>query len=57
MICLQLFRQAALSADNVMSTSLVAAEQEDRSTFLQEIGKGETTPTIEQHQAPLDDGA
>jgi biopolymer transport protein ExbB len=40
-------RQAALSADNVLSTSLVAAEQKDRSTFLQDIGKGETTPTIE----------
>ncbi len=40
-------RQTALSADNVLESSLVAAEQTDRSTFLQDIGKGETTPTIE----------
>ncbi len=40
-------RQTALSADNVLDASLVAAEQKDRSTFLQDIGKGEKTPTIE----------
>ena len=40
-------RQTALSADNVLESSLVAAEQSDRSTFLQDIGKGETKPTIE----------
>ncbi len=40
-------RQTALSAGNVLDTSLVAAEQADRSTFLQNIGKGESTPTIE----------
>ncbi|MCH9696147.1 MAG: MotA/TolQ/ExbB proton channel family protein [Gammaproteobacteria bacterium] len=40
-------RQAALSADNVLESSLVAAEQVQRSSFLQDIGKGETTPTID----------
>lgn len=40
-------RQAALTADNVLSTSLVAAEQQDRSEFLQALGKGERTPTLE----------
>lgn len=40
-------RQAALSADNVLESSLVAAEQSTRSSFLQDIGKGETTPTID----------
>lgn len=40
-------RQAALSADNVLESSLVAAEQTERSSFLQDIGKGETTPTID----------
>ena len=40
-------RQAALSADNVLETSLVAAEEAERSDFLQSIGKGETTPTID----------
>ena len=40
-------RQAALSADGVMGSSLVAAEETDRSTFLQDLGKGETPPSIE----------
>jgi biopolymer transport protein ExbB len=40
-------RQSALSADNVLDSSLVAAEQSERSSFLQDIGKGETTPTID----------
>lgn len=40
-------RQTALSADNVLHGSLVAAEQTERSTFLQDIGKGAVTPTIE----------
>ena len=40
-------RQAALSADNVLESSLVAAEEAERSDFLQIIGKGETTPTID----------
>ena len=40
-------RQSALSADNVLESSLVAAEQTERSSFLQDIGKGETTPTID----------
>ncbi len=40
-------RQSALSADNVLESSLVSAEQTERSSFLQDIGKGETTPTID----------
>ena len=40
-------RQAALSADGVMASSLVAAEDVDRSTFLQDLGKGEFTPSID----------
>ena len=40
-------RQAALSADGVMGSSLVAAEATDRSTFMQDLGKGETPPSIE----------
>ncbi len=40
-------RQAALSADGVMGSSLVAAEETDRSTFLQDLGKGETPPSID----------
>ena len=40
-------RQAALSADNVLKSSLVAAEETERSSFLQDIGKGETTPAID----------
>ena len=40
-------RQAALSADGVMGSSLVAAEATDGSTFMQDLGKGETPPSIE----------
>ena len=40
-------RQAAVSADGVMQTSLVAAEQAERSSFLQDLGKGETPPSID----------
>jgi biopolymer transport protein ExbB len=40
-------RQAALSADGVMGSSLVAAEETDRSTFLFDLGKGETPPSID----------
>ena len=40
-------RQAALSADGVMGSSLVAAEATDASTFMQDLGKGETPPSIE----------
>ena len=40
-------RQAALSANGVLETSLVAAEQADRSTFLFDLGKGETPPSID----------
>jgi biopolymer transport protein ExbB len=41
-------RQTALNADGVMDTSLVAAENTERSVFMKEIGKGERTPSIEQ---------
>jgi biopolymer transport protein ExbB len=40
-------RQTALSASGVLDTSLVAAEQHERSTFLQDLGKGERPPSIE----------
>ncbi len=40
-------RQSALNADNVLHTSLVAAEKEVRSEFLADLGKGETPPSIE----------
>lgn len=40
-------RQAALSANGILETSLVAAEQTDRSTFLFDLGKGETPPSID----------
>ncbi len=40
-------RQTALSAQGVLGTSLVAAEQEERSTFLTDLGKGEIKPTID----------
>ena len=40
-------RQTALSADNVLESSLVAAEQKERSTFLKDIGEGATTPSID----------
>jgi len=41
-------RQTALSADAVMQGSLVSAEMENRSGFMQELGKGETPPSIEE---------
>lgn len=40
-------RQAALSADSVLHSSLVAAEHEERSSFLRVLGKAETTPAID----------
>lgn len=40
-------RQTALNANSVLESSLVAAEQAERSTFLQVLGKGETPPSIE----------
>ena len=40
-------RQTALNASGVLDTSLVAAEQQERSTFLRDLGKGETQPSIE----------
>lgn len=40
-------RQSALSADGVMNTSLVSAEHEERSSFLQDLGKGERPPSID----------
>ena len=39
-------RQAALNAHGVMQSSLVTAEQPERSPFMQELGKASTTPTI-----------
>lgn len=40
-------RQTALGADGVLRTSLVSAEQEDRSPFLQGLGKAQTPPSID----------
>lgn len=40
-------RQTALNASGVMDTSLVAAENAERSPFLQELGKGQQPPSIE----------
>ena len=40
-------RQTALNASGILDTSLVAAEQQQRSTFLRDLGKGETPPSIE----------
>lgn len=40
-------RQAAISADGVMQSSLVAAEQTERTSFMQDLGKGEKPPSIE----------
>lgn len=40
-------RQTALNASGVLDTSLVAAEHQERSTFLQDLGKGERPPSIE----------
>lgn len=40
-------RQTALNADNILNTSLVSAEDVDRSTFLQDLGKGERPPSLD----------
>ncbi len=40
-------RQAALSAHGVLDSSLVAAEDAERSPFLEELGKGTTPPSID----------
>jgi biopolymer transport protein ExbB len=40
-------RQTAVNANSVLETSLVAAEQADRSSFLRELGKGQQPPSIE----------
>ncbi len=40
-------RQTALNAENVLDASLVAAEEAERSTFLKDLGKGETPPSID----------
>jgi len=40
-------RQTALNASGVMNTSLVAAENAERSPFLDELGKGEQPPSID----------
>ncbi len=40
-------RQTALNANSVLGTSLVAGENPERSPFLEELGKGETPPSID----------
>lgn len=40
-------RQSAVNANSVLETSLVAAEQENRSSFLLNLGKGERKPSID----------
>ncbi len=40
-------RQTALSGQGVLQTSLVAAEYEERSSFLQDLGKNEKPPSID----------
>ncbi len=40
-------RQTAINAGSVLDTSLVAAEQRERSSFLQDLGKAERPPTID----------
>jgi biopolymer transport protein ExbB len=40
-------RQTAVNANGVLDTSLVAAEQENRTSFLLDLGKGERKPSIE----------
>ena len=40
-------RQTALNANSVLSTSLVAAEHEERSPVLLELGKGEPPPSLD----------
>ena len=40
-------RQTALNADNILNTSLVSAEDVERSTFLQDLGTGERPPSLD----------
>ncbi len=40
-------RQTALNAHSVLNTSLVAGENPERSPFLEDLGKGETPPSID----------
>ena len=40
-------RQAALNANSILKNSLVAAEDAERSPFLEELGKGQTPPSID----------
>ena len=40
-------RQTAINANGVLDTSLVAAERESKSSFLLDLGKGESKPTID----------
>ncbi|MEO0998623.1 MAG: MotA/TolQ/ExbB proton channel family protein [Pseudomonadota bacterium] len=40
-------RQTAINAGSVLDTSLVAAEQQQRSSFLEDLGKAERPPTID----------
>lgn len=40
-------RQTAVNANGVLDTSLVAAEREQRSSFLLDLGKGESKPSID----------
>jgi biopolymer transport protein ExbB len=40
-------RQTAVNANSVLDTSLVAAERDERSSFLLDLGKGESKPTID----------
>jgi biopolymer transport protein ExbB len=40
-------RQAALNANSILKTSLVAAEDVDRSPFLEELGHGQQPPSID----------
>jgi biopolymer transport protein ExbB len=40
-------RQAALNANSILRTSLVAAEDVDRSSFLEELGHGQQPPSID----------
>jgi len=40
-------RQTAVNANGILDTSLVAAEHDNRSSFLLDLGKGESKPSIE----------
>lgn len=40
-------RQTAVNANSVLDTSLVAAERDERSSFLLDLGKGESKPSID----------